>query len=124
MPAKALCLAVALCGPAAQASGLIEVDNALAQCVELRPGVRTTTAQQVMLEVDLDVKKSIGECGCKSAISTYTSEVQMQAGHRSFLQHGVLAIQHSGVRTLTLASDEQLLGDRGIVLSLGCGGPG
>ena len=124
MPAKALCLVAALCGPAAQAGGLIKVDNALAHCVELRPGVRTTTAQQVMLQVDLNVKKSIGECGCKSAISAYTSEVQMEEGHRSFLQRGALTIQRSGVKTLTLASDEQLVRDRGIVLSLSCGGAG
>jgi len=124
---KALCLvavlAATLCGTAAQAAGSIKVENALSQCVELQPGVRTTTDQQVVTQAHLNVKKSIGECGCKSAIATYTSKVEMEGGYQSFLQRGALLIKKSGVQSLTLASSEQLLGDRGVVLSLGCAGP-
>ncbi|GAB3092049.1 DUF2195 family protein [Bordetella muralis] len=116
-------LAAALTGTAAQAAGPIKVENALAQCVALQPGVRTTTGQQVVTEATLTVKKSIGECGCKSAIATYTSQVEMEGGYRSFLQRGALLVKESGVQPLTLASSAQLLGDRGVVLSLACAGP-
>gem|GEM_PF-383324 len=116
-------LAAALTGTAAQAAGPIKVENALAQCVALQPGVRTTAGQQVLTEATLTVKKSIGECGCKSAIATYTSQVEMEGGYRSFLQRGALLVKESGVQPLTLASSAQLLGDRGLVLSLACAGP-
>lgn len=126
VPIKARCLVVllatAVCGPLAQAAGSIKVENALAQCVELQPGVRSTTAQAVLLQANVNVKKSIGECGCKSAIAQYTSKVEMD-GYRSFLQSGAVALRESGPQTLTLTSSAQLLGDRGVVLSLGCAAP-
>ncbi|MBO9356838.1 DUF2195 family protein [Bordetella petrii] len=116
-------LAAALCGLAARASGSVEVENALAACVDVRPGMRATTDGQVLLQAGLDVKQSIGRCGCKSAIATYTSQVELDGGQRGFLQSGSLHVKQSGTRTLTLASDEKLVGDRSMVLSLGCARP-
>ncbi|MCD0505840.1 DUF2195 family protein [Bordetella petrii] len=108
---------------AAQAAGAVKVENALAQCVAVQPGMRTVTDGQLLLQADLEVKQSIGRCGCKSAIATYTSRVELEGQHRSFLQSGSIAIKQSGSRTLTLASDDQLVGDRTVVLSLGCAAP-
>lgn len=113
----------ALCASASQASGAIRLDNALAQCVDLRPGPRTTSEGQVLLQAQLDVKQSIGHCGCKSAIATYTAQVELEGGQQGFLQSGSLRIRESGARTLTLASDAKLVGDRAVVLSLGCARP-
>ena len=119
----AVLLAAALGAPAVHAAGAIKIENSLAQCVDLQPGVRTTTAQQEVTQATLNVKQSIAECGCKSAIATYTSQVEMEGGYRSFLQRGALLIKASGVQPLTLASSAQLLGDRDVVLSLGCAAP-
>lgn len=116
-------LAAALCVPAAQAAGSVKVENALAACVDVRPGLRSTADGQLLLRADLEVKQSIGRCGCKSAIATYSSEVVMEGGYRSFLQRGNLRVRESGARTLTLASDAGLAGERGVVLSLGCAAP-
>lgn len=116
-------LATALCSPAAQAAGSIKLENALAACVAVSPGMRTTTDGQVLIQAGLDVKQSIGRCGCKSAIATYTSRVELDDGQRGFLQSGALRIKQSGTHTLTLASDEALVGDRDVVLSLGCAAP-
>ena len=116
-------LAAVLCGTAAHAAGSVKLENALAACVDVRPGMRTTTDGQVLMQAGLDVKQSIGRCGCKSAIATYTSRVELDGGQRSFLQSGSLRIKQSGSHTLTLASDEQLAGDGNVVLSLGCAAP-
>ncbi|HYG42193.1 MAG TPA: DUF2195 family protein [Bordetella sp.] len=122
-PRLAAVLAAVLCGTAAHAAGSIKLENALAACVDVRPGMRTTTDGQVLLQAGLDLKQSIGRCGCKSAIATYTSQVELDGGHRSFLQSGALRVKQSGPHTLTLASDEKLVGDRNVVLSLGCAAP-
>ncbi|MBV7483534.1 DUF2195 family protein [Bordetella sp. BOR01] len=122
-PRLAAVLAAALCGAAAHASGSIKLENALAACVDVQPGMRATTDGQVLLQAGLQVKQSIGSCGCKSAIATYTSRVELEGGHRSFLQSGALRVKQSGSHTLTLASDEKLVGDRDVVLSLGCAAP-
>jgi len=116
-------LAAALCVPAAQAAGPVTVENALAACVDVRPGLRSTADGQLLLRADLQLKQSIGRCGCKSAIATYTSQAVLEGGHRSFLQRGSLRVRESGARTLTLASDAGLAGEGGIVLSLGCAAP-
>ncbi|SRR5690606_31284312 len=122
-PRLAAALAAMACAAAAQAAGAIKVENALAACVDVQPGMRATTDGQVLLQAALDVKQSIGRCGCKSAIATYASHVELDDGHRSFLQRGALRVKQSGARTLTLASDEKLVGDRNVVLSLGCAAP-
>lgn len=119
----AAALAAALWGPAVYAAGSITLENALAACVDVRPGMRTTTDGQVLMQAGLDVKQSIGRCGCKSAIATYTSRVELDGGQRSFLQSGSLRVKQSGTHTLTLASDEKLVGDGNVVLSLGCAAP-
>ncbi|MBO1114003.1 DUF2195 family protein [Bordetella petrii] len=111
------------CAAAAHASGSLKVDNALAACVDVRPGMRATTDGQVLLQAGLDVRQPIGRCGCKSAIAAYTSQVELDGGRRGFLQRGALGVKQSGARTLTLASDEKLLGDRNVVLSLRCAAP-
>lgn len=121
--AAALAAAATLAGVAVQAAGPIDVDNALAQCVALKPSAQTTVDQQLMAQVQLNVMKPIGECGCKSAIATYTSEVVLEGGHRSFLQQGAVLVKSSATQTWTLASSVQLVGDRELVLALACAGP-
>lgn len=113
-----------LCSTTVQAAGPIQIENALAQCVTLQPGARVAADQQVVTQARVDVKKSIAECGCKSAIATYTSEVVLDGDHRSFLQRGAIVIKASGPQSLTLASSAQLLGERPVVLSLACASPG
>src|SRR3546814_12391262 len=111
-PRPAAVLAAMACAATAHASGSLKVENALAGCVDVRPGMRATTDGQVLLQAGLDVKQSIGACGCKSAIATYTSQVELDGGHRGFLQSGALRIKQSGAHHLQLASDGKLVGDR------------
>src|SRR5690606_1152442 len=120
---RAAALAAGLCASTGHAAGAVKVDNALAQCVTLRPGMRAITNGQVILQARFNVTQSIGRCGCKSAIATYTSHVELAGAQRSFLQSGSLRVTESGARTLTLASDEQLAGDGSVVVSLGCARP-
>lgn len=118
----AVMLTAALYGAVAHGAGSVKFENALAACVDIRPGLPTSENGQFTLQVTLDVKRIIAECGCKSAVSSYASFAQRD-GYRSFLQSGVLSLGQSGMRTLTLASDSELVGGGDIVLVLGCALP-
>src|SRR5690606_41395489 len=49
-PRLAAALAAMACAAAAQAAGAIKVENALAACVDVQPGMRATTDGQVLLD--------------------------------------------------------------------------
>jgi hypothetical protein len=98
----------------------LAVDNALQACLAVRPGLRTATGGMLLQDIALDVKQPVGACGCTSAVLGYRAEVVLEGGQRSPLQQGRFGATSSGTRTLTLASDIRLVGDRPIALSLHC----
>ncbi|ANN80680.1 hypothetical protein BAU07_21845 [Bordetella flabilis] len=98
----------------------LTLDNPLQACLAIRPGLRTTTGGMLLQDIALDVNKPVGACGCTSAMLDYRAEVVLEGGRRSALQQGRFGATSSGTRTLTLASDTRLVGDRPIALSLHC----
>jgi hypothetical protein len=98
----------------------LAVDNALQACLAVRPGLRTATGGILLQDIALDVKQPLGACGCTSAMLDYRTEVVLEGGRSSPLQQGRFGATSSGTRTLTLASDTRLVGDRPIALSLHC----
>jgi len=115
-------LTAALYGTTAHAAGSVKFENALKACVDIKSGSPSTANGQLVLPTTMDVKQIIAECGCKSAVASYTSQVQRN-GYLSLLQSGTFSLWQSGTHTLTLASDSELVGDSGIVLTLGCAPP-
>lgn len=115
--------ALAFAAAPAHAAGAVTVDNGLQACVAIRPGTRTVEHGMLLQGVTLEVSKPIGECGCKSAIMGYASRVVLDGGARSLLLQGRLNAAKSGARTLPLASDATLAGDRPIALSFECAAP-
>ncbi|WP_254926217.1 DUF2195 family protein [Bordetella genomosp. 11] len=110
-------------GTPARAAGAVTVENSLRACVAIQPGTRTVEHGVLLQGVALDVRKPIGECGCKSAIASYTSRVVLDNDSRVLLLAGRLNAGKSGQRTLPLASDATLAGDRPIALSFECAPP-
>jgi hypothetical protein len=98
----------------------LAIDNPLQACLAVRPGLRTATGGMLLQDISLDVKQPVGACGCTSAVLGYRAEVVLEGGRRSPLQQGRFGATSSGTRTLTLASDTRLVGDRPIALSLHC----
>ncbi|WP_459615757.1 DUF2195 family protein [Bordetella sp. 2513F-2] len=109
------------CGPAV--AGPVSVENPLQACVAVQPGLQTQEQGVLLQQVDLQVARPIGECGCKSALMGYTASVVLDGDARSATQSGVVNARRSGARTLPLATDAALVGDRPVVLALSCATP-
>lgn len=117
-------VAAALAGAApARAAGALTVDNRLAACVAIQPGLRGVEHGIALQRITLDVRKPIGECGCKSAVMGYAAHTVLDGGGRGLLLQGRLNARQSGPRTLPLASDATLASDRPVVLSFDCAAP-
>lgn len=119
----AACALAILAATPAHAAGAVTVDNSLGACVAIQVGTRTVEQGVPLQAVMLDVKKPIGECGCKSAIMGYASRVALEGGARSVLLQGRVNARRSGAHTLPLASDATLAGERPITLSFECAAP-
>lgn len=116
-------LSAMFCGTAAaNDAGGIVFRNKLAACVTVKAAKAVTGMNLVSVRTQFQLHKSIGECGCSSARATYTSSVDIQ-GVQDVLQHGVIVIRQDVTKTLVLASEASLIGNREINVQLTCTGP-
>jgi hypothetical protein len=119
----AACLGALAAWTPAHAAGALTVENPLQECMAARTGLRSVEHGISLQHITLDVKKPIGDCGCKSAVVSYVSWIVLEGAHRTPLLQGRLGVRQSGPRTLPLASDATLIGDRPLVLSFDCMAP-
>ena len=118
--AAAIAAALLIVAAPAHAAGGVTLENRLQACVAIQPGMRTVEHGVALQGVTLDVRKPIGDCGCQSAIMSYAAHVVLEGGTRSLLQQGRLNAAKSGPRTVVLASDTTLAGNRPVALSFEC----
>ena len=111
----------------------IVVDNALSNCLGVEPVNQVVQGQQVQQILAIDVKQSIGYCGCTSAqvsvysdlknISKQADQANPSVGAHQSLAQTPLVIKQSGQYVVQLGSLAQLSEQAEIVLSLRCQGP-
>lgn len=82
----------------------------------------TTESNMVLTKTRIQLHKSIGECGCLSALAIYTSSVN-RTGVRQILQEGLISLQNGGEKTLVLATDPALASGKEVGVRLACAGP-
>ncbi|OOL15561.1 hypothetical protein BRY73_18965 [Ochrobactrum sp. P6BS-III] len=110
-------------GPAAS-GGVVEIDlqNGLSACVDLKPGQVKRQANIVSFDARFNLHRSIGMCGCMSALVNFTASVDVN-GIRQKLQQGIISLAREGDRTLILASDQNLIAGKDVRVELSCAGP-
>ncbi|MEP7453993.1 DUF2195 family protein [Phyllobacterium sp. SB3] len=108
--------------PAAADTGSVALQNELAACVMVKAKKTVTETNVVSASASFQLHKSIGECGCYSALATYKSSVDL-GGVREVLQEGVITIKNDGTKTLVLASEPALIANRKIQVQLTCARP-
>lgn len=111
----------------------IIVDNALSNCLGAEPVSQVTQGQQIQQILAIDVKQSIGYCGCTSAqvsvysdlknISKQAHQANSSARTHQSLAQTPLVIKQSGEYVVQLGSLSQLSEPAEIVLSLRCQSP-
>ncbi|MNO00427.1 hypothetical protein D3C81_2203120 [compost metagenome] len=76
----------------------------------------------VLANTTIQLRKPIGECGCLSALATYTSSVN-RAGVRQILQEGLVGLKSGGEKSLVLATEPALVTNKAVQVRLACAGP-
>jgi hypothetical protein len=100
----------------------ITFQNDLSACVSITATKTSTESNVVWANTRVQLRKSIGECGCLSAQATYTSSVN-RAGVRQVLQEGLIGLGSGGERKLVLATDPALVANKEVRVRLACTGP-
>ncbi|WHS30177.1 DUF2195 family protein [Brucella sp. NM4] len=100
----------------------IDLQNGLSACVDLKPGQVKRQANIVSFDARFNLHRSIGMCGCMSALVNYTASVDVN-GIRQKLQQGIISLAREGDKTLILASDQNLIAGQDVRVELSCAGP-
>lgn len=100
----------------------ITFQNDLSACVSITATKTSTESNVVWANTSVQLRKSIGECGCLSALATYTSSVN-RGGVRQVLQEGLIGLGSGGERKLVLATDPALVANKEVRVRLACAGP-
>jgi hypothetical protein len=100
----------------------ITFQNDLSACVSITATKTSTESNVVWANTRVQLRKSIGECGCLSALATYTSSVP-RGGVRQVLQEGLIGLGSGGERKLVLATDPALVANKEVRVRLACTGP-
>ena len=100
----------------------IDLQNGLSACVDLKPGQVKRQANIVSFDARFNLHRSIGMCGCMSALVNFTASVDVN-GIRQKLQQGIISLAREGDRTLILASDQNLIAGKDVRVELSCAGP-
>lgn len=100
----------------------ITFQNDLSACVSITATKTSTESNVVWANTRVQLRKSIGECGCLSALATYTSSVN-RGSVRQVLQEGLIDLGSGGERKLVLATDPALAANKEVRVRLACTGP-
>ena len=100
----------------------ITFQNDLSACASITATKTSTESNVVWANTRVQLRKSIGECGCLSALATYTSSVN-RGGARQELQEGLIDLGSGGERKLVLATDPALVANKEVRVRLACTGP-
>lgn len=116
-------LTATFCGVAgAEDLGGVDFENNLAKCVTITGRNAVVKANAITVFTRFQLHKPIGDCGCLSARATYTSSIDID-GVQEVIQQGVLLIDKDDIKTLIIASEARLVGDRKIKVHLTCARP-
>ena len=100
----------------------VKIDNQLSQCITATHIKIDKEGKIPILSFDLRIDKDIAECGCKSALGSYTVYTQMD-GYKSYIIGGKVGFVKSGKKSLPLSSEQKLIGKRELIVGFSCAQP-
>jgi hypothetical protein len=103
-------------------AGQITFQNELSACLTVKAGKTLATQDIVLAKTTIQLNKPIGECGCKSALASYASSVET-GGVQETLQDGLIGLMSGGSKTLVVATQPALVGDKNVTVRLSCAAP-
>jgi hypothetical protein len=100
----------------------VTFQNELSACAVIKVNKTSTQGNVVVASTTVQLQKLIGECGCLSALVTYTSTVD-RGGVQQTLQQGLVSLKNGGDKTLVLATEPALVANKEVKVRLACTGP-
>jgi hypothetical protein len=117
-------LAIFLLASCASAENLNKVtfNNQLNNCISISNKTITNENLIPIVCFDLNIIKPIGECGCKSALGSYTVFLNND-DYKSFILGGKVILLKSGKKYLPITSEKSLINNKDILINISCSTP-
>ena len=100
----------------------VTINNHLKTCVDISALEVRAQGDIPTASFDLKKNKSIAECGCKSALGTFTVFV-VKEDYKSHLLSGKVALMKSGKKVLPLSAEKNLLKSGKLEIDFSCALP-
>lgn len=115
-----LCLVISTYAQA-EFKSKVTINNNLSECIQIDNAGVIYSGDIPLLEVSHQQIKMTSECGCKSAISEYTSELVMD-GYNSKLLTAKFSFEDSPFQ-IPLAASQKMIANYGVLVSFNCSAP-
>jgi hypothetical protein len=106
-------------GPVQAGDVPLKISNALSACVTIHITDTSVHANMLLADTVFQLRKPIGECGCRSALVSYDTVTSVNAAQQ-VLQNGLIGITKSDNKTLVLASEQPLVAAKQLQLRFHC----
>ncbi|WP_331345486.1 DUF2195 family protein [Cellvibrio sp. UBA7661] len=106
----------------AAANEVVVVNNKLSACTKIFDSKIVKENSIPMLSFNIQLKNSIADCGCKSALSLFSVSSQRDS-YKSYLLSGKVALEKSGNKKIPLAADYALIDKVDLEVSFSCAQP-
>jgi len=115
-----LLFAISACSQATSKTK-VTIDNNLSSCIMINDTKVVYIDDLPLLELSQKKIKVISECGCKSKIAEYSSQLEMD-GYNSKLLNAKVIFDRKQVK-IPLATDKKIIGDFNVVVTFSCSMP-
>lgn len=100
----------------------VKLNNQLSACIATTNMKISMEGRIPVLSFDLQMIKHLGECGCKSALGSYTVYSQMEE-YTSYIIGGKAGFAKSAHKYLPLAAEQNLIDKRKLIVDFSCAQP-
>ena len=114
-------LLVASCLSASEIDS-VKIENHLSSCIAFTDMNRDVVSKIPVLSLYSQISRPIAECGCKSALGTYSIFSQLE-GYRFYIISGQVSFVESELKYLPLSPEQKLISGKKLVVSFSCSQP-
>lgn len=100
----------------------IIIENSLESCISVKQLKPIFEKNIPFVKVHYEMKKSVSDCGCKSALLSYSTKVILD-GYESSLLSGKFILPKNGTFELPIATSKKLISNNKIKIRLSCSFP-
>lgn len=105
----------------AESKPKVTINNNLSECIQIDNAGVIYNGDIPLLKISHKQTQAISECGCKSVISEYTSQLVMD-GYNSQLLTAKFSFGPSQFQ-IPIAANKKMIGDYGVLISFNCSAP-